>query len=71
MGARVALAGRRADIAGIHPSLRSGRIGPELAAEFSAGSYEAKIAHVRQAAAAAGRNRIEQLIGWREQLGIS
>lgn len=120
----LALAGRRADIAGIHPTLRSGRIGPTLAPEFSAERYEAKIAHVRGAAAAAGRTDggpelqatiyltmiqdshgeircsrssfsdliidepdlladtpavlsgtiddcIEQLVGWREQLGIS
>lgn len=51
----LALAGRRADIAGIHPTLRSGRIGPRLAVEFSAESYEAKVARVRRAAAAAGR----------------
>ncbi|MEZ5406574.1 MAG: TIGR03621 family F420-dependent LLM class oxidoreductase [Acidimicrobiales bacterium] len=51
----LALAGRRADIAGIHPTLRSGRIGPGLASEFSVESYQAKIAHVRRAAAAAER----------------
>ena len=49
------LAGGRADIAGIHPTLRSGRIGPRLAPEFSPESYEAKVALVRRAAAAAGR----------------
>jgi len=124
-GSRIlALAGRRADTAGIHPSLRAGRIGPRLASEFSAESYEAKISIVRRAAATAERTDggpeiqstvyltmiqtahgevrcsrssfseliagepdvlaqtpavlsgtvdacIEQLVGWRERLGIS
>lgn len=120
----LALAGRRADIAGIHPTLRSGRICSKLIPELSAESYAAKVGHVRKAAAAAGRTDggpelqttvyltmiqdsqgetrcsrssfsdlitdepdvladtpavlsgtvddcIEQLVGWREQLGIS
>lgn len=120
----LALAGRKASIASIHPTLRAGQIGPRLAPEFSAESYAAKIAQVRWAAAAAGRadggpelqatvyltmiqdsqgevrcsrssfsdliadepdvladtpavlsgtvdDCIEQLVGWREQLGIS
>jgi probable F420-dependent oxidoreductase len=49
------LAGRRADIVGVHPRLHAGRLGHELSIEFSAKSYARKIALVRAAAAAASR----------------
>jgi probable F420-dependent oxidoreductase len=49
------LAGRAADIAGIHAQLSTGRLGPEAAADLTTERFAARIAIVRAAAAAAGR----------------
>lgn len=51
----LALAGRHADIVGIHPPMTAGRIGPDAVAELAATSIEEKVAVVRDAARAAGR----------------
>jgi probable F420-dependent oxidoreductase len=53
------LAGRLADIAGIHPRLDGGQLGPETSAELSADRFAAKIAVVRAAATEAGRSAEE------------
>lgn len=49
------LAGRAADIAGIHPRLDAGKLGPETSIDLGTDRFAAKIATVRAAAAAAGR----------------
>lgn len=51
----LALAGRLADTAGIHPRLDAGRLGPETSADLGTARFAAKIATVRAAALAAGR----------------
>lgn len=49
------LAGRAADIVGIHPAMHAGRIDTETVAQLGAGAIEEKIERARTAAAAAGR----------------
>ncbi|HET9731238.1 MAG TPA: TIGR03621 family F420-dependent LLM class oxidoreductase [Acidimicrobiales bacterium] len=44
------LAARRADIVGVNPNLRSGRIGPETSAECLPDKFDQRIAWVREAA---------------------
>jgi probable F420-dependent oxidoreductase len=51
----LALAGRMADIAGIHARLGTGRLGPDAAADLTTERFAAKIATVRKAWAGAGR----------------
>lgn len=51
----LALAGRSADIAGIHPRLDAGKLRPETSADLGTDRFAAKIEGVRAAALAAGR----------------
>jgi len=50
------VAGRHADIVGINPSLPEGRITPQTVADLAPARVREKVAWVREAAAAAGRN---------------
>jgi alkanesulfonate monooxygenase SsuD/methylene tetrahydromethanopterin reductase-like flavin-dependent oxidoreductase (luciferase family) len=50
------LAGRRADIVGVHPRMANGRIGRQAVADLAATAIEAKIERIRAVAEEAGRS---------------
>ena len=74
-----AVAGRHADIVGISPRIPEGRILPGTAADCAPERVREKVAWVREAASAAGRDpgfllrgsRLEQFEGWAGETGLA